>query len=83
MGLQFTTTPLAVHLIVVHHTAGIPPGQLGHQTVLDRKVHVANMGPVWGRQDPGGPHVDPMNVAIWGIEYGINKTSHSSVNIGI
>ena len=23
------------------------------------------MGPVWGRQDPGGPHVDPMNLAIW------------------
>ena len=23
------------------------------------------MGPVWGRQDPGGPHVGPMNFAIW------------------
>ena len=23
------------------------------------------MGPIWGRQDPGGPHVDPMNCAIW------------------
>ena len=23
------------------------------------------MGPIWGRQDPGGPHVDPMNLAIW------------------
>ena len=22
------------------------------------------MGPIWGRQDPGGPHVDPMNFAI-------------------
>ena len=21
------------------------------------KVHGANMGPIWGRQDPGGPHV--------------------------
>ena len=29
------------------------------------KVHGANMGPIWGRQDPGGPHVDPMNLAIW------------------
>ena len=23
------------------------------------------MGPIWGRKDPGGPHVDPMNLAIW------------------
>ena len=27
------------------------------------------MGPIWGRQNPGGPHVGPMNFAIWdGIE---------------
>ena len=24
----------------------------------------ANMGPLWGRQDPGGPHIGPMNLAI-------------------
>ena len=29
------------------------------------KVHGADMGPIWGRQDPGGPHVGPMNFAIW------------------
>ena len=29
------------------------------------KVHGANMGPIGGRQDPGGPHVGPMNLAIW------------------
>ena len=23
------------------------------------------MGPIWGRQDPGGSHVGPMNFAIW------------------
>ena len=23
------------------------------------------MGPIWGRQDPGGPHVDHVNLAIW------------------
>ena len=27
------------------------------------------MGPIWGRQDPGGPHVGPMNHAIWGVLY--------------
>ena len=31
----------------------------------DNKVHGANMVPIWGRQDPGGPHVDPMNFALW------------------
>ena len=25
------------------------------------------MGPIWGRQDPGGPHVGPMKLAIWGL----------------
>ena len=29
----------------------------------DSKVHGANMGPIWGRQDPGGPLVGPMNFA--------------------
>ena len=33
----------------------------------DNKVHRANMGSIWGRQDPGGPRVGPMNFAIWGI----------------
>ena len=31
----------------------------------DSKVHGANMGPICGRQDPGEPHVGPMNFAIW------------------
>ena len=30
----------------------------------DSKVHGANMGPIWGQQDPGGPHVGPMNFAL-------------------
>ena len=31
----------------------------------DRKVHGANMGPIWGRQGPSGPHFGSMNLAIW------------------
>ena len=31
----------------------------------DNKVYGAKMGPTWGRQEPGGPHVGPMNLAIW------------------
>ena len=31
----------------------------------DSKIQGANMGPIWGRQDPGGPHVGPMNLVFW------------------
>ena len=36
-------------------------------TTPESKVHGANVGPIWDRQDPGGPHVGPMNFAIWDI----------------
>ena len=41
----------------------------------DSKVHVANMKSIWGRQDRGGPHVGPMNFAIWDniTWYGIHR----------
>ena len=29
------------------------------------KTHGANMGPIWGREDPGGPHVGPVDFVIW------------------
>ena len=29
------------------------------------KVHGANMGPIWVLWAPDGPHVGPMNLAIW------------------
>ena len=31
----------------------------------DRKIHGTNVGPICGRQDPGGPLVGPINFAIW------------------
>ena len=45
------------------------------------------MGPIWGRQDPGGPHVGPMNFAIWvaqchGLQYhspALAITSHQQI----
>ena len=36
--------------------------------VPDSKVHGAIMGLIRGRQDTGGPHVGPMNFAIWGLQ---------------
>ena len=38
----------------------------------DSKVHGANMGPIWDRQGPGGPHVSPMNFAIWEVRHAIS-----------
>ena len=35
------------------------------ETYPDSKVHGTNMGPTWGRQDPGGPHMGHVNFAIW------------------
>ena len=35
--------------------------------IPDNKVQGANMGPIWGRQVPGGPHVGPMSFAIWNV----------------
>ena len=29
--------------------------------IPDSKVYGANMGSTWGQQDPGVPHVDPIN----------------------
>ena len=31
----------------------------------DSKVHGANVGPIWGRQDPSGPYVGPMHFVVW------------------
>ena len=39
------------------------------KTIPDGKVHVANMGPTWVLSSPGGPHVDPMNLALRGVIY--------------
>ena len=35
----------------------------------DNKEYGANMGHIWGRQDPGGPHVGPMDFAILVVMY--------------
>ena len=51
----------------------------GWKLTLDSKVHGANMGPTWGRQDPGGPHVGPMNLAIWGTSLYWHHTLHEDL----
>ena len=36
-----------------------------HLAAIVGAIPWANMGPIWGQQDPGGPHIGPMNLAIW------------------
>ena len=44
--------------------------QYPHKSLYaDSKVHGANMGPTWGRQDPGGPRVGHTNLTIWVVLY--------------
>ena len=54
--------------------------------VPDSKVHGAYMGPTWGRQDPGGPHVCPMIIAIWGVSQKqvsrARKKLHPTISVG-
>ena len=42
--------------------------------IPDSWIHGANMGPIWDRQGPGGPHVGPMNFAIWDVALSDPKT---------
>ena len=39
----------------------------------DSKIHGANLGPIWGRKDPGGAHVGPMNFAIWVVYHQLSE----------
>ena len=59
-GQYFLVTIAHCTLEVFQHCACRCP-----RTYHDSKVHGANMGPIWVRQDPGGPHVGPMNFAMW------------------
>ena len=44
---------------------GVPSSR--EQNIPDNKVHGANMGSTWVLSAPDGPHVGPMNLAIWDI----------------
>ena len=54
-----------IYTISCPYHSGLLP-QCQRSNTPDIKVHGANMGPIWGRQDPGGPLVGPMNFVIWG-----------------
>ena len=47
----------------------------------DNKVHGANMEPTWGRQDPGGPLVGHVNLAICGNVHNFSAIILSSISL--
>ena len=42
-------------------------------------VHGVNIGPIWGRQDPGGPNVGHINFAMWDVFHIVYSTCDSIV----
>ena len=49
--------------------------------IPDSKVHGANMGPIWGGQDPGGPMLAPWTL-LSGIPYYIfDKLNHINLSL--
>ena len=49
------------------------------KTFPDSKVHGVNMRPIWGRQDPGVPHVGPINFVILVTQWNITIESMSAL----
>ena len=45
---------------------------LFEETSLIARFLGANKGPIWGRQDPGGLHIGPMNFAFRDNMYGLS-----------
>ena len=66
VGETTKTTGLVSNPISVPELKFIHASKRGHWWHYpDCKVHWDTMGPIWGRQDPGGPHVGIMNCAFW------------------
>ena len=59
------TQPTRTHTHTNTLTCMKPAGKQRQHNSPDSEVHGANMGPTWGRQNPGGPHVGHMDLAIW------------------
>ena len=63
---QTNDDPCIWHHMVLLHCKELMHYRSCHVRVNpDSKVHGANLGPTWGRQDPVGPHVGHVNLAIW------------------
>ena len=62
----FGLTGFVLFVLSVHIARKVTLMNMGTMTNSDSKLHGANMGHIWGRRDPGGPHVGPMNFCYLG-----------------
>ena len=65
---ELSRTSCSSNPLLVEPTKGVREST-GTTTMINNnpysKVYGANMGSTGGRQDPGGPYVCPVNIAIW------------------
>ena len=52
--------------------SGVYQRNLPQSAAPDSNVPEANMRPIRSRQDPGGPHVGPLNFTIWGVTWAMD-----------
>ena len=66
-----------------HNTLYVTGKSLWLERFPDSEVHGVIIRPIWGQQDPGWPHVGPMNFPIWGYirtpMFSVNQCCHCSV----
>ena len=60
-------------------TNSILTSHLWKGTIPDSKAYGANIGPTRDQQDPGVPHVGPMNLAIWDVVQALVCSSSTTV----
>ena len=67
----FARTSVRLDIEGPNHTTTVTLNNQPHVVksdgVLDSKFHEANIGPTWVLSAPDGPHVCPMNLAVWGV----------------
>ena len=74
-----TVKDIAVKLIPCVATCSIEALIITHHP--DSKVRGARMGPTWGLQDPGGPHVGPMILVIWAYLHPTRESEQETCNL--
>ena len=65
---------LYINAVLCNHKAykekhEFPPAKVNTLNFPDSNIHGVKVGPIWGRQGPGGSHVGPTNLGIWVAVY--------------
>ena len=87
IGLRRSNPTSATHISYSHHDKPSCSWfwcDIFHKVHPGGKVNGATLGPIWGRQDPGGPHFGPLNLAIWAdtkasLPGSLHKCRHNNI----